>query len=171
MPSFRNVPEEWARLDFRLLQNGACHLYWRSSILEEDTRWLEQNEYVVRRFDCALWTDEPAMHQALAQALGFPDYYGRNLNALNDCLPDVCGTESECLALRFEHFDSFVRRHPDVAHAVLDVIETASRRCLLWGARLLALAHSEDPHLTLPPVGASAVDWNPREFLLSSRES
>ena len=28
-------------------------------------------------------------HDALAEAFGFPAYYGRNLDALNDCLGDI----------------------------------------------------------------------------------
>ena len=30
------------------------------------------------------------MHDYLATSLAFPAYYGRNLDALNDCLTDIC---------------------------------------------------------------------------------
>ena len=36
--------------------------------------------------DCAEIPDKAALHQALAQALRFPEYYGNNLDALYDCL-------------------------------------------------------------------------------------
>jgi ribonuclease inhibitor len=39
--------------------------------------------------DCTLIPDKAALHQALAQALNFPDYYGNNLDALYDCLTDI----------------------------------------------------------------------------------
>lgn len=29
-------------------------------------------------------------HEILAQELGFPEYYGANLDALEDCLGDIC---------------------------------------------------------------------------------
>ncbi|MGA8255020.1 MAG: barstar family protein [Nocardioides sp.] len=32
-------------------------------------------------------------HVAIAEALGLPDYYGRNLDALADCLGDVAGSQ------------------------------------------------------------------------------
>ena len=32
-----------------------------------------------------------AIHEQLAQALQFPDFYGRNLDALYDCLTDCSG--------------------------------------------------------------------------------
>lgn len=31
----------------------------------------------------------PALHDAFAEALGFPPYYGRNLDALFDCLTEI----------------------------------------------------------------------------------
>jgi hypothetical protein len=33
------------------------------------------------------------MHSDLAALLEFPDYYGRNLDALNDCLRDVAAAD------------------------------------------------------------------------------
>ena len=35
--------------------------------------------------------DMDAVHGAFAEALGFPDYYGRNLDALHDCLTETSG--------------------------------------------------------------------------------
>lgn len=33
--------------------------------------------------------DQEALHDRLAEDLGFPDWYGRNLDALYDCLTDL----------------------------------------------------------------------------------
>lgn len=33
--------------------------------------------------------DKETLHDILAESLGFPDWYGRNLDALHDCLTDV----------------------------------------------------------------------------------
>ena len=38
------------------------------------------------RLDCAWMGDREAVHDYLAQALGFPSWYGRNLDALYDLL-------------------------------------------------------------------------------------
>ncbi len=43
-------------------------------------------EYII---DCALMTDRESFHDYLAQALQLPDYYGRNLDALHDCLGEL----------------------------------------------------------------------------------
>lgn len=35
------------------------------------------------------WMTPQDAHRALKEALGFPDYYGHNLDALHDCLTDL----------------------------------------------------------------------------------
>lgn len=39
--------------------------------------------------DGKMLEDKEMLHDALAQALDFPEWYGRNLDALYDCLTDV----------------------------------------------------------------------------------
>lgn len=39
--------------------------------------------------DCAMMTDRESAHEYLAQALELPDYYGKNLDALHDCLCEL----------------------------------------------------------------------------------
>lgn len=48
------------------------------------------------RIDCAELETANDFHNALAQALEFPDYYGKNLDALYDCLTEV-DTEQELI--------------------------------------------------------------------------
>ncbi len=38
---------------------------------------------------CAAIATKQALHEALAQALSFPGWYGKNLDALYDCLTDL----------------------------------------------------------------------------------
>lgn len=39
--------------------------------------------------DCAAIADRSAFHDILSTALGFPDWYGKNLDALHDCLSAI----------------------------------------------------------------------------------
>ena len=43
-------------------------------------------EYII---DCAMMTDRAAAHEYLAKVLEFPEYYGKNLDALCDCLSEM----------------------------------------------------------------------------------
>lgn len=41
------------------------------------------------RIDCSSIRDKEALHSTLSAALSFPDWYGKNLDALYDCLSAV----------------------------------------------------------------------------------
>jgi RNAse (barnase) inhibitor barstar len=169
MAPFASGVVDAQRIDFRILQNGSSALYFRPKLLADDVAWLRANAYVVRTFDCTSWVDSAAMHDALATNLGFPDYYGRNLDALNDCLSDLEIPDDGGLALVLTRFDAFASTHRDVAQAVLDIIATQSRGFLLFGRRLFAMIQSDDPAIRFDPVGATPVGWNPKEWLNASR--
>jgi RNAse (barnase) inhibitor barstar len=165
MAAFSDDPDDLARLDWRILQNGAVCLYFRPRILHEDVGWLESHGYEVRSFDCSPWTSEDDFHTAVSGALGFPDWYGRNLDAFNDALSDIVVPDDGGTAPVFRRYDLFAERLPSIAQIVLDIIEDNSRRFLLFGRRFIVLVQSEDPAISFAPVGAPPVMWNPQEWL------
>jgi RNAse (barnase) inhibitor barstar len=169
MSIFKDGTDDYQRLDFTLIRNGAITLYYRNDFLSEDLAWLESHGYRLNRFDCSAWETEQQMHNAFAQVLEFPGYYGRNLNALNDCLSDIEVPDNGGLVLVLQHYGAFAARLPELAWKVLDIIERNSRTYLLFGRHLLALVQSDDPAISFAPVGACAVDWNRREWLNKSR--
>lgn len=68
------------------------------------------------------YTDAPtaeALHRALGRTLDFPEYYGRNLDALWDCLIEID------LPIRFiwEDYDSLDPDLHEEAAAILSVLE------------------------------------------------
>ena len=52
--------------------------------------------------NCAAIGTMREMHDLLARELNFPDWYGKNLDALHDCLTDLC----EETRITFLHFPS-----------------------------------------------------------------
>src|SRR5690348_12981050 len=101
--------------DWALFQNGAIHLFWRHKVLVDTVKWLEGHDYRIISIDAANWADASEMHRGIAESLEFPSYYGRNLNALIDCLRDVAfydfgaRRESAGTVLVLSHFDAFAR--------------------------------------------------------------
>lgn len=169
MAIFRNEPEEFQRLDWELLQNGAITLYFRPQVLAADVEWLKDHGYRVDAFDCSAWIGISEMHDALSSELEFPRYYGRNLAALNDCIGDIEIPDEGGRALVFNKYDSFAASLPQVAWSILDIMESNSRQLLLFGKRLIILAQSDDPAISFDRVGGRAVMWNNREWLNRSR--
>lgn len=169
MAIFRNETEQFQELDWRLLQNGAITLYRRPQLLEEDVNWLRGHQYRVDRFDCAAWFSQSEMHEALSSCLEFPEYYGRNIDALNDCISEIEIPREGGRVLVLNRYDYFAAKFPDVAWSVLDVMEINSRRLLLFGLRLIILVQSDDPGISFAPVGGRPVMWNIREWMSKSR--
>ena len=63
-------------------------------------------------------TTKEEMHDYLAKMLHLPTYYGRNLDALHDCLTDI-GEETELILLNWDAFDHTKR----AMHVMMDSAE------------------------------------------------
>jgi len=160
---------EIARLDYRLLQNSFIALYLRPEFLAEDVNALKSLGYLATEFDSSSWKSEEDFFDTFADALKFPDYFGRNLDALNDCMSDIEIPFDGGLVIAFSKFDSFKIQYPDFAWNVLDIISINARRHLLFGKRLICLVQSNDSKILFKEVGAQPVVWNPREWLNKNR--
>lgn len=138
---------------------------------------LSTKGYRVVTLDASSWRGEQDMHSGIAQALSFPDYYGHNFNALNDCLSDVAdcaygfSADDTGLILVIERYDTFLGRSPEIAHYLVHSYAHAARLAALVGHRMLCLLQSHDPDLVVPDVGASHVGWNPEEWLDANRHT
>ncbi|MEY9964949.1 hypothetical protein ABIA33_002991 [Streptacidiphilus sp. MAP12-16] len=160
---------------YRLAADTFVTLFWRQHLLEETLDRLRSHHYAVVVLDASQWTTEEDFHQDISATLDFPSYYGRNLDALNDCLRDVVagdyGTPEGAagIVLAFTHYDQFTRACPSAAQIVLDIIAIRARSAAIHARRVLCLVHSNDPHITFEPVGATAVMWNQAEWLNSRR--
>jgi RNAse (barnase) inhibitor barstar len=156
---------------FRLLLNGPVRLYWRPETLEADLRWLSAHAYRIARIDASACITSRELLVAIGTPLDFPDYYGRSLDALNDCLRDVVDHDraGSGLAVVFTGYDSFAARDARTAQVVLEILADQSRYASLLGNRLLCLVQSNDPQIRFEPVGATSVNWNDAERLDSRR--
>jgi len=161
MATLNDIKDVFQRFDWFILQNGWISLYRRKSILENDIKWFENENYNIVDFDCKSWTDIAEMHRQLKQKLNFPDYYGENFDALNDCLTDIQIKESGQIVV-FNHLD---RIDMKTIQILLDVFADNSRRHMLFGERLIVLAQVDNPDFKVDPVGATTVRWNKQEWL------
>ncbi|HKO54045.1 MAG TPA: barstar family protein [Polyangiaceae bacterium] len=169
MATFTNNPTEWERLDWQLLQNSPVTIYFDREILESDVSWFRADGYRVLSIRAAEHSSPEALLVALGKVLAFPDYFGRNLDAFNDCLSDVEVPDAGGLLLVLDEYAPFTAYFRREAQAVLDICADQARRFLLIGRRFVVLVQSGDPTLTFDPVGASPVMWNPREWLNANR--
>lgn len=163
-------------VDYRLVHNTFVTMFWRSSVLDETIDWLRSRAYRVVEFDAGSWFSDAVMYDDVALALGFPDYFGRNLDALNECMSDVAsgdygwdGDADTGLVIVLRAFDAFAVVDRRTAQLMLDIFADQARRALLIGHRVICLVQSNDPRLAFEPVGAMPVMWNDAQWIQSKR--
>lgn len=163
-------------VDFRLVHNTFVTMFWQSSLLDETVSWLRSHDYRVVEFNAASWSSDADMFEEVASGLHFPDYFGRNLDALNDCMRDIAsgdyGWDIEAqtgLVIVLRAFDTFTGVDRRTAQIMLDIFAHQARCAILIGHRIICLVQSNDPHLSFEPVGATPVLWNDAESLNSKR--
>lgn len=97
-------------------------------------------------------TDWNSFHDVFAQALGFPSFYGRNMNAWIDCMTSLddpnAGTSKvtvppgQVLTLQLAHIDDFVTRCPELYAAVTECAAFVNYRRIEQGeCTVLALSY------------------------------
>lgn len=164
------------------MSNTFITLFSRRHLLTEALGRLEDLGFRVVRLAAGGWATESDMHRDIAAALRFPDYYGHNLDALNDCLrelaclgpyddPDdeTAAHTGTGLVLAFTEYDRFAAACPEAAQTVLDIVADQARFAAVTGRRFFGLVHSDDPYIRFAPVGATAVMWNREEWLDAGR--
>jgi hypothetical protein len=96
-------------------------------------------------------TDWESFHQVFAEVLGFPAFYGRNLNAWIDCMTyldepnagmtTVHAPPGGVLVLELEHVDELAARCPDLYAAIVECAAFVNWRRIEAGASaVLALS-------------------------------
>ena len=66
--------------------------------------------------NCANVASMAEIHDILARELGFPDWYGKNLDALHDCLTSLC----EETKITFLHFPALPFRSAGLLNVLRD---------------------------------------------------
>lgn len=83
-----------------------------------------------------------SFHAQSAEAFGFPDFYGDNLNAWIDCLtylPEGDGLSrytlapGERLIINLLHFENFSKSQPEICQAFLETVALVNQRYVSVG--------------------------------------
>ncbi len=150
-------------------------LYHRSRFLLDDIARCRAAGWSVIEFHTEGWVDSATMHDDLAEGLGLPPYYGRNLDALNDVLGEVSAgrfgfpADAAGGALVLHRFEGLVGAKPGLAEALVDVVSIATVRAVEHGWPLAVMIQSNDPDLSPLHTAPTAIGWNRSERRRSDR--
>ncbi len=86
--------------------------------------------------DLAELTDKIGVLSALAAALRFPEWFGANWDALDDCLTDLSWLHAGAYLLLLDHADPLRRINPEVFEQLLQILADASAA---WRAQKIAM--------------------------------
>jgi hypothetical protein len=120
--------------------SGVVRFRSRSSTADL-ARGLEHVGWSVRVVDLTAVAGKRDLLEALAAALGFPQWVGRNWDALDDAMRDLSwlpsGTRGRAIVMRGA--GGFERRSPGDAKVLRDVLEHAAQRWAGTGSPLAVL--------------------------------
>jgi RNAse (barnase) inhibitor barstar len=108
----------------------------------------ESLEYPMHRVDLSRVTDKEAFLDAVGKALGFPDWYGHNWDALADCLTDLSWMAADGYVIVLDHADAFASAAHRLRHRAVDL-----------PGRRRHLARRRRPFWTLVGTASDGIDW------------
>jgi RNAse (barnase) inhibitor barstar len=98
--------------------------------LPETAAWAPQvaaTECAVWRIDLAKVRSKRSLLAALARALEFPDWFGRNWDALQDCLTDLSWRPAPGYVVVLENCENLAASAPEAFETTLEVFRRAAR--------------------------------------------
>ncbi|HIC82662.1 MAG TPA: barnase inhibitor [Kiloniellaceae bacterium] len=114
------------------------------------------------RIDGRRIVDRESFHDVFAEAFGFPDFYGRNMDAWLDCLSSLDSSddgmtqirppEGGVVVLQLDHADALSARCPEIFEDLVDCSALVNLRLLERGLPpVLALAFQKGRRSTEAP--------------------
>jgi len=79
-----------------------------------------------RRIDATPIKTKSQFLGLLGRSLSFPSWYGRNWDALEDCLTDLSWIEGEGLVVEVEGYNVYAKADPDGFAILLDIFKTSA---------------------------------------------
>jgi RNAse (barnase) inhibitor barstar len=93
---------------------------------------LRGSDFDVARIDLSDVADKATLLARLAEALAFPEWFGGNWDALEDCLTDLSWRPGARHVLLIERFAALRAARSDDFGTLLDILETSAA---YWGER------------------------------------
>ena len=140
-------PPQFLSLLSRSERAGLYHMPFAADLaLEEAAECLE---YPLHRVNLAQVTDKDAFLEVVGQALRFPEWYGRNWDALADCLTDLSWMAADGYVIVLEHSDAFAQAAPADFAMALSIFQDAADTWREDGV----------PFWTLVGTSGDGMDW------------
>ena len=92
---------------------------------------------------------------AVATALDFPEHFGDNWDALEECLTDLEWVDGEGYVIYYDHIDPLLEAHPDQFETLVEILRDAVKSWQDDGEAMVVLLSG-----TKPPKGVARLKPN-----------
>ncbi len=87
--------------------------------------------------------DKDQFLRSCAETLQFPDYFGANWDALEDCLTDMSWNVSEGYVIVYDHFHFLAENSPGDFHTAVQIFRESARFWRKEGKAFLVVLHGK----------------------------
>jgi RNAse (barnase) inhibitor barstar len=95
-------------------------------------------------------TRKEQLMNAAATAMSFPDHFGNNWDALEECLTDLEWVDAEGYVLYYDHIDGLLDAHPDQFETLVEILRDSVASWKQDGSAMVVLLSG-----THPPKGVA----------------
>jgi len=134
------------------LQDATRSGVYRVPRVDEILDAVRDTEVDVVRIDLAAVSDKEQLLEQLSFALAFPQWFGRNWDALEDCLGDLAWRAGDDHVLLIEGFEHLRARRPDDFGVLLDILASSAQFWLERGRPFFVAFVDRTNTLALPDL-------------------
>ena len=95
-------------------------------------------------------TRKEQLMNAVATALHFPKHFGKNWDALEECLTDLEWVDADGYVIYYDHIDPLLEAHPDQFETLVEILRDSVAQWKGDGEAMIVLLSG-----TKPPKGVS----------------
>jgi RNAse (barnase) inhibitor barstar len=105
---------------------GTAGVYQLTEPLSSIEDAAQEHDYAMWRIDCSGIASKEGLLRAIAETLAFPDWFGENWDALEDCLTDLSWREAPGYVLVLESCGPLSRTDPEAFETALEIFDSAA---------------------------------------------
>lgn len=109
-----------------LIDSGRAGIYQLPPDVEALEAAAAENDFAVWRVDLAEVRSKQELLDAIARELAFPEWFGANWDALEDCLTDLAWCVASGYVLIFDNAGGFAAAEPEEFETALEVCDGAA---------------------------------------------
>lgn len=142
------------------------NLYFHLLKSSDTFQKLKFRDSYIARVDGSCCTDAESLFDNIAAAFEFPDYFGKNLDALYDCLVDLEWIPQDKIILFFYHTENLLAGETNDPDFLEDLMSTLYDVCISWdlGQDELISPKKFEVYMVLSPALRQVLDSNEIEY-------